>query len=165
MVTFLFLFLLLRCPFAHLLRRRRSNNNFFFLRFFIRRLLAWGSYLFLALLLLTLLFLDQFHIFLQLYLLPFHILELLSIQLFLLLQIVLDSFLSIQVPALIELCIAEAFIGALVEQILLVWEKGVIIRDIFLVEFGQSIPLDLYLRLNVLQLADGFRIGKEVLPI
>lgn len=162
MITFLFL--LLWCPFAHLLRRRPRNNLLFF-PLFIHRLLAWGSYLFLALLLLTLLFVNKFHIFLQLYLLPFHILELLSIELLLSLQIVLYYFLPIQVPALIEFCIAKAFIRPLINQILLIREKGVIIRDIFLIEFGQSIPLDLYLSLNVLKLANRFRIGKEVLSI
>lgn len=68
-------------------------------------------------------------------------------------------------PALIELCIAEAFIRLFVNVILLIGEKRVIIGDIFLVEFGQPIPLDLYLSLNILQLADGLRICEEVLPI
>lgn len=68
-------------------------------------------------------------------------------------------------PTLIELCIAEAFIGLLVNEILLIGEKRVIIGDIFLVEFGQPIPLDLYLSLDVLQLADRLRIREEVLSI
>ena len=97
--------------------------------------------------------------------LPFRIFEFLSIELLLFFQIVLDSFLFVKVPALIELSIAEAFIRPLVNEILLVGEKRVIIGDIFLVEFGQSIPLDLYLRLNVFKFIDGFRICEEVLSI
>lgn len=162
MVTFLLLFLW--CPFAHLLRRWLRNNILFFC-LLIHRLLVWRSYLFLAFLLLTLLFFHKFHIFLQLYLLLFSISKLLSIEFFLSLQIVLDSFLFVEVPALIELCIAEAFIWKLVNQILLVGEKRVIIGDIFLVKFGQSISLDLYLRFNVLKFVDGFRICEEVLSI
>lgn len=66
---------------------------------------------------------------------------------------------------LIELCIAEAFIRPLINQIFLIREKRVIIGNIFLIEFGQSIPLDLYLSLYVLKLAHRFRISKEVLSI
>lgn len=139
--------------------------NRLFQTFLLQRLFPWWSLSRSRSNLFFLLFtLKWFHIFLSLRPLTFSQSQLLPIHFLLLLKIILNLLLPCEVSTLIELS-AEALIRVVFDRVFLIGEKGVVMWKGVLLQLGQSDAFSLDLSFNVLELADGFRVGEVELPI